>query len=50
MTSVNAAALDIIHLLEVEGAKVKAYDPQAMEACRKMLEENHPVRGSLPGG
>jgi UDPglucose 6-dehydrogenase len=34
----EAAALDIIHLLEVEGAKVKAYDPQAMEACRKVLK------------
>jgi len=35
----EAAALEIIHLLEVEGAKVKAYDPQAMEACRKVLKK-----------
>jgi UDPglucose 6-dehydrogenase len=35
----DAAALEIIHLLEVEGAKVKAYDPQAMEACRKILKK-----------
>ena len=35
----EAAALEIIHLLEVEGAKVKAYDPQAMEACRKILKK-----------
>jgi UDPglucose 6-dehydrogenase len=35
----DAAALEIIHLLEVEGARVKAYDPQAMEACRKVLKK-----------
>jgi UDPglucose 6-dehydrogenase len=35
----DAAALEIIHLLEVEGARVKAYDPQAMEACRKLLKK-----------
>ncbi|MBN2676602.1 MAG: UDP-glucose/GDP-mannose dehydrogenase family protein [Anaerolineaceae bacterium] len=35
----DAAALEIIHLLEVEGARVKAYDPQAMEACRKILKK-----------
>ncbi len=35
----EAAALEIIHLLEVEGAKVKAYDPQAMDACRKILKK-----------
>jgi UDPglucose 6-dehydrogenase len=35
----ESAALDIIHLLEVEGARVKAYDPQAMDACRKTLKK-----------
>jgi UDPglucose 6-dehydrogenase len=35
----DAAALEIIHLLEVEGAKVRVYDPQAMEACRKILKK-----------
>ncbi len=35
----ESAALDIIHLLEVEGANIKAYDPQAMDACRKVLKK-----------
>lgn len=33
----EAPALEVIHLLQVEGAIVKAYDPQAMEAARTML-------------
>ncbi|MFN7035152.1 MAG: UDP-glucose dehydrogenase family protein [Bellilinea sp.] len=33
----EAPALEVIHLLQVEGAMVKAYDPQAMEAAKTML-------------
>ena len=33
----EAPALEVIHLLEVEGAIVKAYDPQAMELAKQML-------------
>ncbi len=33
----EAPALEIIHLLQAEGARVKAYDPAAMEAARSML-------------
>ncbi len=33
----EAPALEVIHLLEVEGAIIKAYDPQAMDAARIML-------------
>ncbi len=33
----NAAALEIIHLLQAEGARVRAYDPKAMEAAKKAL-------------
>jgi len=35
----NAPALDIIAALQKEGAKVKAYDPQAMGQARKMLKK-----------
>jgi UDPglucose 6-dehydrogenase len=34
----NAPSLDIIRLLQHEGAKVKAYDPQAMAKARKLLK------------
>jgi UDPglucose 6-dehydrogenase len=33
----SAAALDIIHLLQAEGAKIRAYDPKAMSHARKSL-------------
>jgi UDPglucose 6-dehydrogenase len=33
----NAAALEIIRLLQAEGAKIRAYDPKAMENSRKVL-------------
>jgi UDPglucose 6-dehydrogenase len=33
----EAPALEVIHLLENEGAIVQAYDPQAMAAARKVL-------------
>ena len=33
----EAPALEVIHLLENEGAKIKAYDPQAMENARPAL-------------
>ncbi len=33
----EAPALEIIHLLENEGALLRAYDPQAMEAAKKYL-------------
>jgi len=33
----NAAALEIIHLLQAEGAKIRAYDPKAMDNARKLL-------------
>ncbi len=33
----DAPALEIIHLLQAEGARVKAYDPAAMEAARSIL-------------
>lgn len=32
----EAPALEIIHLLQNEGAQVKAYDPQAMENCARL--------------
>jgi UDPglucose 6-dehydrogenase len=35
----NAPALDIIAALQKEGAKVKAYDPQAMGQARKVLKK-----------
>ena len=31
----EAAALDIIHILQTEGAKIRAYDPVAMENARR---------------
>jgi UDPglucose 6-dehydrogenase len=33
----NAAALEIIQLLRAEGAKIRAYDPKAMEGAKKHL-------------
>src|ERR1700704_2164677 len=33
----ESPAMEIIHLLKSEGAKVKAYDPAALEAARSML-------------
>ena len=33
----NAPAVDIIQALQHEGAKIKAYDPQAMENAKKVL-------------
>ena len=33
----DSPALEVIHLLQVEGAIVKAYDPQAMENAKTML-------------
>ena len=33
----NAPALDIIEMLRKEGARVKVYDPQAMDKARKIL-------------
>ena len=33
----DAAAIEIIHLLQNEGARVHAYDPQAMENAEKVL-------------
>jgi UDPglucose 6-dehydrogenase len=35
----NAASLDIIHLLQAEGAKIRAYDPKAMHHARKLLSK-----------
>ncbi len=34
----DAAAIEIIHLLENEGAHIRAYDPQAMENARSVLK------------
>ncbi len=33
----KSPALEVIHLLQVEGAKIKAYDPQAMVNAKTML-------------
>jgi UDPglucose 6-dehydrogenase len=33
----EAPAVEIIHLLQSEGARVRAYDPAAMDAARSML-------------
>ena len=33
----DAPALELIHLIELEGGKVKAYDPQAMDNARSAL-------------
>ena len=35
----EAAALEIIHLLENEGAHVRAYDPQAMENAARVMKK-----------
>jgi UDPglucose 6-dehydrogenase len=35
----EAAALEVIHLLENEGAHVRAYDPQAMENAARILKK-----------
>ena len=35
----EAAALEIIHLLENEGAHVRAYDPQAMENASRVMKK-----------
>ncbi len=37
----NAPAIDIIELLQHEGAKIKAYDPQAMANAQKILKDVH---------
>ena len=34
----EAPALEVIHLLENEGALIKGYDPQAMPAAKKQLK------------
>ena len=33
----ESSAIDVIHLLQNEGARIRAYDPQAMPAARKVL-------------
>ncbi len=35
----EAPSIDIIQLLQQEGARVKAYDPQAMESVRQIIED-----------
>jgi UDPglucose 6-dehydrogenase len=35
----SAPALDLINALEAEGAKIRAYDPQAMGKCRQALKK-----------
>lgn len=35
----EAAALDIIHLLQTEGAKIRAYDPVATETARQAVKD-----------
>ena len=35
----NAPAVDIIHALQHEGARIKAYDPQAVPYARKILKK-----------
>lgn len=37
----DSPALEVIHLLENEGARIRAYDPQAMEAASKVV--NHAI-------
>jgi UDPglucose 6-dehydrogenase len=34
----NAAALEIVHLLQAEGAKIRVFDPKAMDNARKILK------------
>ncbi|MDE2028041.1 MAG: UDP-glucose/GDP-mannose dehydrogenase family protein, partial [Candidatus Omnitrophica bacterium] len=36
----SAAALEIIQLLQAEGARIRAYDPKAMDNARKVLSRN----------
>ena len=35
----ESSAIDLIHLLQNEGARIKAYDPKAMPAARKVLAD-----------
>jgi len=35
----DAPSIEIIHMLQHEGAQVKAYDPQAMETARRILTD-----------
>jgi len=35
----NAPSVDIITRLQAEGAKIKAYDPQAMEQAKKVFKD-----------
>ena len=39
----ESPAIEVIHLLQNEGAIVKAYDPQAMDNASKILQGVHPV-------
>ncbi len=48
----NAPSVDIIHRLQAEGAKIKAYDPQAMEQARKVFKGvsfGHDVYSTVKG-
>jgi len=35
----DAPSIEIIHMLQHEGAQIKAYDPQAMETARRLLTD-----------
>jgi UDPglucose 6-dehydrogenase len=35
----NAASIDIIEALQAEGAKIKAYDPKAVEHCKNIFKD-----------
>jgi len=35
----ESSAIDVIHLLQNEGARIKAYDPKAMPSARKVLND-----------
>jgi UDPglucose 6-dehydrogenase len=35
----EAASLDIIHILQTEGAKIRAYDPVATESARRVAKD-----------
>jgi len=35
----NAPSIEIIHMLQHEGARIKAYDPQAMETAKRILTD-----------
>ncbi len=39
MMCAKRASLDIIHLLQTEGAKIRAYDPVATEAARRVVKD-----------